>query len=130
MRSSSSARRIRNVCEIVPTRLLSIINILNTSHSYQSCIEFRSRYKIEPTSSDEIKIISEKKDLCTRGLRLFGIWIGIQHQEEFFSSFCTSFTRIIVTHANRRGIAYPIFDVQGRKRVIVRKRILSAKYHL
>ena len=42
-----------------------------------------SRYIIEQHKLRRNQDISEKKDLYTRGSRLFGIWIGIQHQQEY-----------------------------------------------
>ena len=103
---SSSAVEIYNFCDLVPTRL-PIFNIFLNAKAINLASTFEADTRLNITSYGPFKFISEKKDLFTRGSRLCGIWIGIQHLQENFSCSCASFSRFIVTHANRRGIAYP-----------------------
>ena len=124
LRSLKQCSRNIQLLRSSPNKTTYLQHILKR-HSHQSCINFRSRYKTEQAN---LRIISEKKDLLTRGSRLCRIWIGIQHlQENFSSSLLPSKVR---PHARKSpGYCVSHLDVQGRKCVNVRKRILSAKYH-
>ena len=124
LRSLKQCSRNIQLLRSSPNKTTYLQHILKR-HSHQSCINFRSRYKTEPAN---LRIISEKKDLLTRGSRLCRIWIGIQHLQENFS--CSLLPSKVRLHARKSpGYCVSHLDVQGRKCVNVRKRILSAKYH-
>ena len=124
LRSLKQCSRNIQLLRSSPNKTTYLQHILKR-HSHQSCIDFRSRYKTEQAN---LRILSEKKDLLTRGSRLCRIWIGIQHLQENFS--CSLLPSKVRLHARKSpGYCVSHLDVQGRKCVNVRKRILSAKYH-